>query len=200
MNKAALVMLLALSATVVSYAQSPAAAPTTTKPKLTLQEIMLAVIDPNIDPVWNSVATIVTSNGTEERRPKTDKDWKLIKGHALKALEAADLLLIKGLQVAPKGANTSASGSVELTAPEIQKLIEANRGDYVKRVDQLRDAVQLVITAIDKKDVDELVRTGGIVEHACEACHSQFWYPDQKLPSLPASWPFTPASSNPIPK
>jgi hypothetical protein len=185
MNKVALVMVLALSATVMSYAQSPAA-PATTKPNLTLQEIMLAVIDPNIDPVWNSVATIVTSNGTEERRPKTDQDWKLIKGHALKVLEASDLLLIKGLRVAVEGANTSASGSVELTAPEIQKLIEANRGDYVKRVDGLRDAVQLVITAIDKKDADELVRTGGIVEHACEACHSQFWYPHQKLPSLPA--------------
>lgn len=192
--------MLALSATVVSYAQPPAAAPTTTKSKLTLQEIMLAVIDPNIDPVWDSVATIVTAAGVEERHPKTDEDWKLIKGHALKTFEAADLLLIKGLQVAPKGANTATPGSTELTAPEIQKLIEANRGDYVKRVDELRDAVQLVITAIDKKDVDELVRTGGIVDRACEACHAQFWYPHQKIPSLPTRWPSAPASSNPIPK
>lgn len=70
MNKAALVIILALSATVMSYAQSSAAAPATTKPKLTLQEIMLSVIDPNIDPVWNSVATVVTAAGV--KRPSED--------------------------------------------------------------------------------------------------------------------------------
>jgi cytochrome c556 len=40
-----------------------------------------------------------------------------------------------------------------------------------------------VIAAIDKKDPEELIRTGGLVEQACEQCHSQYWYPNDKRPN-----------------
>lgn len=151
------------------------------QPTATIQDIMLSVIDPNIDAVWNSVSTVSTAKGTEERRPQTDEDWKTLRQHAVTVAEAGNLLVIKGRLVAAKGANTS-SGGAELQPEAIQKAIEANRHDYVKHAHELHDAALKVIAAIDRKNVDALVEAGGAVEHACEQCHSQFWYPGDKRP------------------
>ena len=41
----------------------------TFRPVTSIQDIMLSVIDPSADAIWESVATIITYEGTEERRP-----------------------------------------------------------------------------------------------------------------------------------
>lgn len=162
-------------------AQAPAP-PVAFKPTATIQDIMLAIIDPNIDPVWNSVSTVVTAKGTEERRPTTDEDWKVLRQHALTVAEAGNLLLIEGREVAKAGASTSIH-PVELSPPEIKVLIAAQRSDFTQRAHALHDASLALIAAIDAKDVGALEKAGGLVEHACEQCHSQFWYPGDKRPT-----------------
>jgi hypothetical protein len=151
------------------------------RPSATLQEIMASIIDPNIDAVWNAVSTVTTAKGTEERRPHTDEEWKTLRNHALAVAEAGNLLVIKGREVARKGQSTS-SGGAELNPDDIRKGIEANRHDFVKRAHEFRDAALLLVAAIDRKNPDQLVEAGGAVERACEQCHSQFWYPNDKRP------------------
>ena len=51
----------------------------TDRPLATLKEIMISIIDPNIDPIWNSVATVNTKDGVEEKQPKTEDEWKILK-------------------------------------------------------------------------------------------------------------------------
>jgi hypothetical protein len=152
------------------------------RPVASIQDIMLSIIDPNIDFVWNAVTTISTKEGIEEKVPETDEDWREVKKHALVVLEASNLLLIKGRNVAIDGVNTS-TGGAELSAADIQNLINSTRPEFNKRALVLHDAMQLVIAAIDKKDPEELIRTGGLVEQACEQCHSQYWYPNDKRPN-----------------
>lgn len=151
------------------------------KPTATIQDIMVSIIDPNIDFVWNSVSTVSTANGTEEKRPQSDADWQQIKQHALTVLEASNLLVMEGRAVANTAANTSGGGA-ELSAQDIQKLIDNNRPDFVLKAHALHDAMRQVIAAIDKKDVEAFEMAGGLVEHACEQCHSQFWYPGDRRP------------------
>jgi hypothetical protein len=151
------------------------------KPTATLQEIMTAIIDPNIDYVWNSVSSVSTAQGTEERRPVSDDDWKAVRQHALAVAEAGNLLLIKGRPVAAHGATTS-SGGAELNPADIQKAIEKNRTAFNQGAAGLRDTVQQVLDAVDHKNAEELVEAGGRVERACEQCHSKFWYPGDKRP------------------
>ncbi|GGY71722.1 hypothetical protein GCM10011613_15730 [Cellvibrio zantedeschiae] len=143
---------------------------------------MLAVVDPNVDPIWNSIKTTVTSQGVEETRPTTNEDWAALRLHALALREASNLLIIEGRQVAHPTASTSIH-PVELGPDEIQALIAANRPAFIKNAQDLHDAVTLAITAIDAKDVDALESVGGAIEHACEQCHSQFWYPGDKRPT-----------------
>lgn len=150
------------------------------KPTATIQQIMSSIVDPNIDFVWNSVATISTKNGIEERSPHTNEEWSSVKKHALTVLEASNLLIIDGRKVAEEGENTSSAGSTELQALDIQKLIKTHKSEFNQRALGLHKVMQLVVNAIDKKDTEELIRTGGLVERACENCHLQFWYPIRK--------------------
>jgi Cytochrome C' len=156
-------------------------APSPYRPVATIQEIMQAVIDPNIDFVWNSVSSVSTVQGTEEKSPQSDQDWLDIKQHALVVAEAANLLVVEGRTVAHNSANTS-SGGAELSAQAIQQLIDTNRGAFVQRAQELQQAVNQVLAAIEHKNVEELENGGGLVEHACEQCHTQFWYPNDNRP------------------
>jgi hypothetical protein len=147
----------------------------------TIQDLMLHVIDPNVDAIWSSVTTIADKNGVVEIRPETDDDWKKLQGHAITLQEAANLLLIRGRKVAVEGAATSIH-PVELSPEAISKKIESERLVFEQSAQALHRATAEVIAAIDAKDVDALEKAGGHVEHACEECHSKFWYPNDSVP------------------
>ncbi|MFZ6775027.1 hypothetical protein ACO0LB_20180 [Undibacterium sp. SXout7W] len=151
------------------------------KPTASIQEIMQSIIDPNIDAVWNSVATISTTAGTEERSPKTDEEWSTVRQHALVVLEASNLLLIEGRKTAVDGANTS-THPVELRPEEIEKSIAANRQVFNQHAHALHEATLEAIAAIDAKSTDRLVKAGGRIDQTCEQCHTKFWYPGDKRP------------------
>ncbi len=151
------------------------------KPVATVQDIMLSIIDPNIDYVWNAVSTVATTTGIEEKSPQTNEEWQAVKRHALVVLEASNLLIIDGRPVAHAGGNTS-SGGAELSAEAIQQLIDGQRAEFNVRALKLNAAMQQVIAAIDKKNVEEFEQAGGLVEQACEQCHTQFWYPNDQRP------------------
>lgn len=156
-------------------------AQTNFRPQATLQEIMLSVIDPNIDPIWNSISTVSTAEGVEEIRPQTDEDWLTLRNHAITLREVANLLVIPGRKVAHPEVSTS-THHTELHAEAIEALIKAQWPIFIERAHALQDAADLAVKAIDAKDVDRLEEVGGIIEHTCETCHSQFWYPDDKHP------------------
>lgn len=151
------------------------------RPDATLQDIMLAVIDPNIDPIWNAISTETSAEGVTELRPQTDDEWLVLRNHAIALREAANLLIIPGRKVAHPNISTSSHRS-ELEGHAIEELIQAQWPAFVQRAHALQDAAGLAIEAIDAKDVDRLEEVGGIIEHSCEGCHSQFWYPGDKVP------------------
>jgi len=151
------------------------------KPTATLQEIMLAIIDPNVDPIWNSISTTVSAEGTEEIRPETEDDWIKLRNHAITLREVSNLLIVEGRKVAIDGASTSIHHS-ELDPHEIEAVISAHWPAFIGRAHALQDAATLALNAINAKDVDALEAAGSVIEHACEGCHSQFWYPDDRRP------------------
>src|SRR4051812_20416929 len=87
--------------------KSPAAAPPY-RPIASIREVMNSVVDPNIDPVWNSVASVLehgVKNGKmTDKAPGSDEDWAEVRQHALVVAEAANLLLMPNRPVAPPGA------------------------------------------------------------------------------------------------
>jgi hypothetical protein len=156
--------------------QSPAADPPY-RPVASIREVMNSVIDPSIDVVWNSVATIIDDGRMTDRAPGTDEDWAEVRRHALIVSEAANLLLMPDRPVAPPGAPSQAPG-VELEPDEIRKLIRENPEGWNLFVQELQESMKPALAAIDAKNAQALFDAGEQIDTTCENCHQVFWFPN----------------------
>src|SRR5262245_7885266 len=93
-------------------AQTPAAA--TAAPQYvataTIKDLMLSLVDPSADEVWNAVSTTSSEAGLIETVPKTDEDWVKLRRGALKLAEASNLLQVPGRHVARPGEKSETPG------------------------------------------------------------------------------------------
>jgi len=142
----------------------------------TIKDIMDSIVDPSADYIWDSVATIVTRKGVEEKRPRTPEDWKEVRRRAVAMIEATNLIIMDGRKVAHPGEKSENPG-IELGPDEIQMLIDADRPTLIQRAHALHDAGMQALAAIDKKDVEGLSNAGETIDEACEQCHLKYWYP-----------------------
>jgi len=154
-------------------------------PVATVQDIMLSMVDPKADNIWNSVATIVTLEGTEERRPRTDEDWTNLHHDAITLVEATNLLLMER-QVAKPGVKSENPG-IELEPDQIAERIAQDRSTWNQHVRDLHDQGMVMLKAIEAHDVDTLFDQGGNLDAVCEGCHRQYWYPDPQHHAPPPS-------------
>ena len=157
------------------------------RPTATVKDIMTSVIDPEADVLWNSVATIVSLTGTEERAPKTDDEWAAVRRSAVQLVEATNLLRIPGRLVARPG-EKSENPRIELQPETIQRMIAEDPATWSTLVDRLHDAAVPALKAIDARNARGLFDAGEHIEHACEACHQQYWYP----PAEASAWKHEP--------
>jgi cytochrome c556 len=145
-------------------------------PKITVVEIMDAMVMPNAQIVWDAVSYDVSDKGEKVTGPKTDEDWQKVRWAAVTLAEAANNLIVPGRAVNHPGVKP---GEGELAPEQIQKLIAANRGAWVGHAKALYETVAEAIKAIDAKDIEKVSDAGGNIDAACEGCHLQFWYPEQ---------------------
>jgi hypothetical protein len=148
----------------------------------TVKDIMDSIIDPQADVLWNSVATIVSATGTEERAPQTDEEWAAVRRGAVQLVEATNMLLIPGRLVARPG-EKSENPRIELEPEAIHKLIADDPAKWAQLVGGLHDAALPALMAINAKDVKGLFDAGDKLEHACESCHQNYWYPPSHAPA-----------------
>ncbi len=146
---------------------------------------MDSVVDPSSDYLWESVATIVTKAGTEERRPRTEEQWKEVRRRAIALIEAPNLLVMEGRKVAQPGEKSENPG-IELGPEEILATIDADRATFIQKAHALQDAGLKALAAIDAKNVEGLSDAGETIDEACESCHLKYWYPPDAAERLKA--------------
>ena len=149
------------------------------RPTATVKDIMTSIVDPESDVIWNSVATIVSLTGTEERAPQTDEEWAAVRRSAVQLVEATNLLRIPGRLVARPG-EKSENPRIELQPETIQRMIAEDPARWSSLVDGLHEAAVPALKAIDAKDAKGLFDAGEHMERACESCHQQYWYPPKE--------------------
>ena len=147
------------------------------RPTASIQDIMLSIVDPSADAIWESVATIVTHEGTEERRPSTDEEWNELYHEAIRLVEASNLLLMDDRAVARPGFRSENPG-IELEPEEIQLLIDDDRTAWIGYVGELHKVAVSMLESIEAQDADKLFDEGGPLDVACERCHRHYWYPE----------------------
>ena len=150
-------------------------------PTATIKDIMLSIVDPSADVVWDSVQTVVTAKGIVDKAPRTDEEWTEVRRGAIRLAEATNLLIMPGRHVARPGEKSEAPG-VELEPAQMEELINKDPEGWKRRAKALHDASLAALKAIDAKDAPALNAVGERIEGACENCHLSYWYPNQKLP------------------
>jgi hypothetical protein len=143
---------------------------------------MDGIIDPSADVLWDSVAYVASTQGIEDRQPRTDAEWKAVRTSAITLIEAANLLSMPGRHVAAHKASDPPPGPGELSHAQIQQRIDATHDSFTQFARALQDAGLKALTAIEARDAQGLMDAGGTIDEACEACHVTYWYPDQKRP------------------
>jgi len=124
-------------------------APPPFKPVADVKQLMQGIVDPSADVVWESVATIFTKEGVEDRRPHTKEEWENVRNHAMMLTEAGNLLMM---------------------APRAK-----DGGDWMKMAQDLVDTSAIALRAAEARNVDGLYDVGGRIDEACENCHKKYW-------------------------
>jgi hypothetical protein len=150
--------------------------PSPFQPEATIKDIMDSMVDPSADVLWQSVATIVSAAGTEERQPKTDDDWKNVHRSAVILVEATNLLKMEGRHVA-KAKEKSENPGIELEPEQMEKLINDDRPAFIKFAQGLHDAAMPALKATEDRNAAALLDAGEGIDTACENCHLKYWYP-----------------------
>jgi Cytochrome C' len=184
------IITLALLSSVACSSKSTAptattAAPATTsfKPVASVIDLMASQVDPAADFLWESVATISTEKGIEERQPRTDAEWAAVRHKALMVIEAANLLQMDGRVVAHPGQVLSEpAGMGDLTPEQSQAAVNADRATFNAYARAMQNTAEAMLASIEKRDPEGMLETGGPLDENCEECHRKFWYPDAPLP------------------
>jgi hypothetical protein len=113
-----------------------------------LKQIMAAVVDPAADVVWDSVGTIITSDGAEEIKPRDDEEWTVVSQAAWVLTESANSLMIGNR---PK-----------------------DTADWMRFAQDLSDSSLRAARAAEAHDAEALFAAGGEVYVSCKACHDRY--------------------------
>jgi hypothetical protein len=183
-----------LAGSCASQPAAPAAPPAPPAPPYsttaTLKDIMQLMVDPAADQVWQAVMTVDSAKGKVERCRGATRTgpWRV----GAVTLLRPRTLMIPGRR-AP-GEKSEAPG-VELEAAAMGALIESDLASYYKSAQGLHDAALLALQAIDAKNAEKLFEVGETIELACEHCHSNYWYPNEKIPAFPTTLTTEPPSN-----
>ena len=145
----------------------------------TIKDIMLSMVDPSGDFLFESVSEISDARGITKKAPKTDEEWKEVRHHVMVLLEAPNLITMEGRQVAPPGTH-SKNPLIEKEPEEVQRLLDRDRPEFLRRARRLQDAATLAMKAVDAKDKEALFHAIERIDKACESCHLHYWYPDDR--------------------
>jgi len=125
-----------------------AASPPPFHTTLTTKQLMNWIIDPNATAIWNSVGTVSTDKGTEEKHPQTDEEWARFRNAAAMLIESGNLLMLDGRAV--------------------------DKDQWMATARGMADAAATVLEAAEAKDVEAYFDAGGALYEACTACHSKY--------------------------
>ena len=118
------------------------------KPIADTKLLMQSVIDPNADIVWEAVQTIISAEGTEEIRPRSDEAWTEVRNAAITLAESGNLLMM---------------------VPRAK-----DGGEWMTRAKEFIDASEAAIRAAEAKNADRLFTIGGDIYETCSRCHQKY--------------------------
>jgi len=147
-----------------------------------IQDIMEGTVAGSADILFDAVATDITAAGVNEKKPTTEDDWERVEHAAITLVEAMNMIKVPGRKIARPGEKTKSEGpdAPELTPEEITAKINGNRPLFLKYANDLQRHAIRALEIVRKHDVQGLFDIGEDIDNACESCHLEYWYPNDK--------------------
>ncbi len=117
------------------------------KPVVTLNQVMVGVVDHNSHILWNA-------GGSDAFAPASDADWHELEHAAITLAAAGNMILIGG------------SGPDDAAWTQ--------KPDWAKLAQGETDAALALLLAVQHKNRDELFKAGSELTDKCEACHKEY--------------------------
>ncbi len=114
--------------------------------------LMVSMLDPAADLIWDSVHTIVDENGVQEIVPETDEEWTLVRNAAITLAESGNLLMME-----PRAVDMDLWRRWSL---------------------DLVDAGEAAMQAAEAQDAEAIFDVGADIYRSCSGCHAQYWVAD----------------------
>ncbi len=144
-----------------------------------IRTIMAAMVDPSGDFLFESIADVADDRGVTHKAPTTSQEWEAVRHHLQVLVDAQRLLTVPGLKAAEPG-DRSSNPEVENEPEQVQKLLDSEHADFVRRAGRLREAATLGLKAVDTHDTSALFAAITAIDKACESCHLHYWYPNDE--------------------
>jgi hypothetical protein len=150
-------------------------------PVVSVKELMGHMIDPAADIIFDSVYTDSTAKGIVEHKPVTEEDWEKVETGAITLIEGIELLKVVRPFAPPGDVNQSVGPNApELSPAQISEKVMKDPVLWNAKIQALRNVGLEVLDVVKKKDAEKLFNAGSDLDEACEACHVEYWYPNDK--------------------
>lgn len=117
----------------------------------TVKQVMDGIVAPAAGKVFDSVATIVTFEGTEDRQPRTEDEWALVGANAAAIVESGNLLLMESRL--------------------------RDEDEWIAMTRAMMDAAIVSLRATEARDPEALLNSGEALNESCDSCHMKYEVP-----------------------
>ena len=148
----ALVWMLLVYGAAVGLTSCSGSPPPPFNPVADVKLLMEVVVDPAADVIWDSVGTIITAAGENDRRPRTPEQWAMVRNAAVTLAESGNLLMM-----APRAYDSD---------------------EWMQMSQALVDVGNEALKRADVKNAEGVFERGGEIYDACETRHKLYSYED----------------------
>jgi hypothetical protein len=117
-------------------------------PVASVKQIMAGITGPAATVVYNSVGTVINTQGVKEIEPQNDEEWAVVGNNAAALVESGNLMLMEGRAV--------------------------DSGDWVTMSRALMDAATVAVKAAAAKDKEGILASGSDINTSCDNCHAKY--------------------------
>ena len=114
--------------------------------------LMISIVDPAADVIWDAVRTEMTLEGTTDFAPENDEEWAVVRNNAVALAESGNLLMI--------GSRAQ------------------DDDDWMAWSRDLIAAGEMAMRAAEAQDAERVFDVGAEIYRACAGCHAKYWMAD----------------------
>ena len=123
------------------------------KPMVDVKDLMISIVDPAADVLWDAVGTIITMEGIDEWYPETDEEWAEVRNAAVVLMESGNLLMMGNRA--------------------------RDQETWMRLSLAMIDAGEAALQAAESRDPEQVFAVGEQIYFACDRCHGLYWIGDE---------------------